>query len=307
MSQKAINVTSPVGRIVRGSLYEPSTIDAEGKPLVVKNGPNAGQPRVNYFIALAIPKGAEKHWAETSWGAEIWKVGHTTFPGIVSSPSFAWKIDDGDSQVPNKVGRKPCDNEGYKGNWIIKLSNGFAPKIYRQDGGGYVQVTDKDYIKAGYYVEAAFTVEGNGSAQQAGLYLNHSMICFRAYGPEINFGPNVNEAGFGQAPLPTGASATPLAGTVPMPQVPAAAPSYAPPVAPYAAPMPQQVVTPPPVPVVPNTGFLTPTPGVQAPPPAPAAPVAAKRMTNLATAPYEAYIAQGWTDAQLIQNGLMVA
>jgi len=51
-----VNITSPVGRIVMGSLYDPSTTDAEGKPLVVKTGPNAGQPRVNYFFALAIPK-----------------------------------------------------------------------------------------------------------------------------------------------------------------------------------------------------------------------------------------------------------
>ena len=299
MSQK-VNITSPVGRIVMGSLYDPSTTDAEGKPLVIKTGPNAGQPRVNYCFALAIPKGVEKHWAETIWGQKIWAVGHTAFPGIASSPSFAWKIEDGDSQIPNKKGRKPCDNEGFKGNWILKLSGGFAPKIYEQQGTGYAQVTQKDYIKPGYFVEAAFTVEGNNSAQQAGIYLNHSMVCFRAYGQEIQFGPNVAEAGFGAAPLPPGASATPLAGTAPLPQAPIqAAP---------AAPMP--VVQAPPVPVVPNTGFLQ-VPAVAAPPPAPpAAPVApvARQMTAAANGiPYESYRASGWTDVQLVQNGMMVA
>jgi hypothetical protein len=109
MAQK-VNITSPVGRIVMGSLYDPSTTDAEGKPLVVKTGPNAGQPRVNYFFALAIPKGAEPHWAHTPWGQQIWNVGNQAFPNAAQSPAFAWKIEDGDSQIPNKKGRKPVDN-----------------------------------------------------------------------------------------------------------------------------------------------------------------------------------------------------
>ena len=133
MSQR-VNITSPVGRIVMGSLYDPSTTDAEGKPLVVKTGPNAGQPRVNYFFALAIPKGAEPHWAHTPWGQQIWNVGNQAFPNAAQSPAFAWKIEDGDSQIPNKKGRKPCDNEGWRGHWILKFSGGFAPKVYQQEG-----------------------------------------------------------------------------------------------------------------------------------------------------------------------------
>jgi hypothetical protein len=86
-----VNITSPVGRIVMGSLYDPSTTDAEGKPLVVKTGPNAGQARVNYFFALAIPKGAEPHWAHTAWGQQIWGIGNQAFPNAAQSPAFAWK------------------------------------------------------------------------------------------------------------------------------------------------------------------------------------------------------------------------
>ena len=128
MAQK-VNITSPVGRIVMGSLYDPSTTDAEGKPLVVKTGPNAGKPRVNYFFALAIPKGAEPHWAHTPWGQQIWNVGNQAFPNAAQSPAFTWKIEDGDSQIPNKKGRKPIDNEGWRGHWILKFSGGFAPKV----------------------------------------------------------------------------------------------------------------------------------------------------------------------------------
>ncbi len=334
MSQR-VNITSPVGRIVMGSLYDPSTTDAEGKPLVVKTGPNAGQPRVNYFFALAIPKGAEPHWAHTPWGQQIWNVGNQAFPNAAQSPAFAWKIEDGDSQIPNKKGRKPVDNEGWRGHWILKFSGGFAPKVYQQEGAGYVQVTQKDFCKPGYFVEVAFSVDGNGSQSQPGVYINHSMVCFRAYGPEISFGPDVASAGFGAAPLPAGASMTPPAGAIPMPQAPAAAPAlpgapvgYAPPPVPAGvpqipgaapAPLPPggSVPTPyapvpgapAPIPVTPNPGFVQvppPAPAPMAPPPAPAAPV--RQMTAAAQGvTYEAYIAAGWSDAQLVQNGLMLA
>lgn len=309
MAQK-VNITSPVGRIVMGSLYDPSTTDAEGKPLVVKTGPNAGQPRVNYFFALAIPKGAEPHWAHTPWGQQIWNVGNQAFPNAAQSPAFAWKIEDGDSQIPNKKGRKPCENEGWRGHWILKFSGGFAPKVYQQEGAGYVQVMQKDFCKPGYFVEVAFSVDGNGSQSQPGVYINHSMVCFRAYGPEISFGPDVASAGFGQSALPAGASMTPPAGAIPMPQAPAAAPAplapagsvptpYAPvPGAPYA-----------PVPVIPNPQFVQVPPPVaapMAPPPAPAIPV--RQMTAAAQGvTYDAYVAAGWSDAQLVQNGLMLA
>ncbi len=328
MAQK-VNITSPVGRIVMGSLYDPSTTDAEGKPLVVKTGPNAGQPRVNYFFALAIPKGAEPHWAHTPWGQQIWNVGNQAFPNAAQSPAFAWKIEDGDSQIPNKKGRKPCDNEGWRGHWILKFSGGFAPKVYQQEGAGYVQVMQKDFCKPGYFVEVAFSVDGNGSQSQPGVYINHSMVCFRAYGPEISFGPDVASAGFGAAPLPAGATMTPPAGAIPLPQAPAAAPAaYAPPPLPgvpqipgaVAAPLPQGGFVPTPsapapgapapIPVTPNPGFVQvppPAPAApMAPPPAPAAPV--RQMTAAANGvPYEAYIARGWTDALLVQNGLMMA
>lgn len=353
-----VNITTPVGRIVMGDLYKGSTTDAENKPLVIKTGPNAGQPRVNFFFALAIPKEpGHTHWAHTAWGKQIWEVGCRAFPNAAQSPAFAWKIEDGDSQIPNKRGRKPCDNEGWRGCWVLKFSGGFAPKIYEQQNGGYVQLTEVGRVKPGYFAEVAFSVEGNGSQSQPGVYLNHSMVCFRAYGAEIVFGPDVNAAGFGQAPLPAGATMTPPAGAIPMPQaapgapagfpgVPGYAPApgqvptsvpavpamqapamaYAPPAAvgvpgngipaiPGAVPAPlvpggsapmhyaPAATVPAPIPVTPNPGF------VQVPPPAAAAPVGHPnnaKMTALANGvPYEAYIANQWTDAALIQNGYM--
>lgn len=338
-----LNITSPVGRIVMGDLYKGSTTDAEGKQLVVKTGPNTGKPRVNFFFALAIPKTGEPHWAHTPWGKQIWETGNRAFPNAAQSPAFAWKIEDGDSQIPNKRGRKPCENEGWPGHWIVKFSGGFAPKIYEQQNGSYVQLTEEGRVKPGYFAEVAFSVEGNGSQSQPGVYMNHSMVCFRAYGTEISFGPDVNAAGFGQSALPAGASMTPPAGAIPMPgatAMPAPGMVYAPPAGMPAAAAPGVAYAPPaglpavpgampgvpaplvpggsagmpaspaatayaPIPVVPNPGFVQ----VPPPAPAPAAPAApvGRQMTATANGlPYEAYIAQGWTDATLVQHGYML-
>lgn len=60
----------------------------------------------------------------------------------------------------------------------------------------------------------------------------------------------------------------------------------------------------------PGPGGAAPAPGTTPPPPTPAAPAPAPGgpvMTAAATATYEQYKATGWTDEQLIQNGLMVA
>lgn len=75
-----------------------------------------------------------------------------------------------------------------------------------------------------------------------------------------------------------------------------------------APPGPAGASTPPP----PGPG-AAPAPGAGAPPPpgpgavsAPPAPATAKQMTVQATTTYEEYIKAGWTDAALVQHGLMV-
>lgn len=299
MSQLAVNLTSPVGRIVMGNLYKGNDKDVDGKPRVVKSGPNAGQPTIQFFFALAIPKNpGETHWSQTAWGKQIFAVGSQAFPNAAQSPAFAWKIEDGDSAIPNKKGRKPCDTEGFAGNWILKFSSGFAPKIYRVEGSGYVPETTPDYVKPGYFVEVNFTVDGNGSQQQPGVYVNPNIVMFRAYGPEIISGPDVTACGFGQSPLPAGASTVPLASVdngfsapTPIPALPGV------PVTGGAIPS-----APPTIPVIPNVAFA----GIVAPPPPPpAAPV--RQLTALAQgATYEQLIANGWTDALLVAQGLML-
>lgn len=322
MASKAIPFTTPVGRFVWGSMYKPRTTDAEGKPLVSKSGPSAGQPREDFSFGVAIPKGAETHWSQTEWGAKIWQAGHTGFPqGQANAPTFAWKVTDGDSNVPNRKGKKPCDREGYPRHWVLSFSSSYAPRLFNSNGSKSlmrpdevpagqsappsVEVVD---LKCGYWVQVAGDVDGNNSPNQPGVYLNHRMVAFSGYGEEIVQGPDPASAGFGQAPLPAGVSATPpggmpVAAPVPVPVV-SAPPAYTPP-----APTPPVLPAAPPAPHYPILGAGAPAtvPPISAvpvpvPPPAPV-----RQMTAAAGgASYDQLIAAGWTDEMLRSNGLML-
>lgn len=282
-----INLLLPVGRLVQGSLYDANTTDAENRPLIYKTGPNTGQPRVNFYFAVAIAKGSETHWSQTEWGAQIFAVGQREFPnGQYTSPTFAWKITDGDSQIPNSKGRKPCEREGYRGHWVLNLSNGFAPTIVNADGTKHI--LEKDFVSLGDYVQVYLNADGNGSAQQPGVYLNPSIVAFSAYGDRIIVGPDPKDIGFGAASLPAGASLVPKGALASVPQVAAlvASPSI---------PAPQPAAAP-------HYGILTPPA-----PTLPAAPPVTREMTAAAGgASYDQLIAAGWTDATLVQHGLML-
>lgn len=289
------NFTTPVGRMVMGSLYKPQTTDPDGKPLMVKSGPNIGQAKVQYFFAVAIPKGAEQHWSQTPWGQIVWGVGHAAFPREAQTPHFAWKVVDGDSQVPNRKNIKPASREGYPGHWVISFASGFAPKIYNKDGTQ--AVVEPDAVKCGYFVQVNGDVDGNGSQQQPGVFINHSMVALSGYGPEISVGPDPTTAGFGQGPAPAGMMAAPVGGFAPAAPAPAAPAVYVPPAAPA-------TYTPPPVPAM----APPPPPAPVMAPPNPAFLKVAHQMTPAANgATYEAMIAAGWTDALLVQHGMMVA
>lgn len=280
MSERT-NFTTPVGRLVAGSLYKGNDKDAEGKPLAYKNGANAGKPRLDFFFALAIPKGPEEAkgpmgWMETPWGQIIRKAGESMLPHAAQLPTFAWKVRDGDSTIPNKRGRRPCEQEGHRGHWIMSFSSGFAPTVYNSDGSAVI--AEPGAVKLGYYVQVNADVGANGSQSQPGVYLNHRMVALSGYGPEIVVGPDASSVGFGGGALPPGASAVPLAGMV--------APAPAPAPAPVAA--------------TPNPAFLMPTPPVP-----PAAPAALRMSAKAGGATYEQMLAAGWTHDLLMQHGML--
>lgn len=217
-----VKVTTPVGRAVSGHPTQGRTTDVDGNPLVIKHGANAGQPKTEYYLGLAIAKRPGVDWKQESWGQQIIEVAKRDFPSLFDPATgdiwpgrnFAFKVADGDSQVPNTKGNKPCDNEGWSGNWVIHFSTSITPGFYRWDAAqGSAVPLDHD-VKLGDFFQVNFEVVGNGSAQQPGVYLNTKMVCFSGYGTEIvkSAPHNPDEAGFGQSPLPAGASAQPVGG-----------------------------------------------------------------------------------------------
>lgn len=280
MSNAAVNVTFPPGRMVWGSLYDPKTKDFEGRPLVYKTGADAGKPRNDYSFGVAIPKAGSAHWAETPWGKLIWQVGHTVSANAGQmGDNFAWKVVDGDSTVAGKRGR-PCDKPGYAGHWIVAFSSSFAPRVVNGVSGKFEALDQPGYINPGDYVQVAGNVKGNNSQGNPGILINHNVVCFSGYGERIHVGVDASQLGFATGPV-AGAQAAPVG----VPSIPGSvAPTGAPPA--------------PPAVVQPNPSFVPPVPA------APAAP--ARVMTEKANGQtYEAFIAAGWTDAQLVQHGMM--
>lgn len=228
MSTKQVfEFTTPVGRLVAGDAMKkhPAT-DDNNQPVLIKTGQNAGQPREDYYIGVAVPK-TQADWKLEPWGQKIVQAANAGFPHLIDAQGnnlnpnmpVALKVVDGDSTFPNKAGNKPCDKEGYPGHWVINAAtSGLGARLYRwsEQDGKAIPLTEGDEIKRGYYVQLNAKVDPNGSAQQPGVYITPSMLCMIAYGQEIYTGPNVDEAGFGPTgALPAGASTMPIGGTAP--------------------------------------------------------------------------------------------
>lgn len=329
----------PPGRIVQGDLYRGQDKDMQGNPRLIKTGPNAGKPTINFYFAVAIAKTRANWWEEIQiladgsqnpWGPRILAIANAGWPqGQTQNPKFAWKIEDGDSQIPNEKGRKNCDREGHSGCWILKFGSSFPPKIFDEQGSPLLEV---DLVKPGFWVEVLGSVQSNENTSKPGIYLNHNMIAFRGRDKEIISGPDPRAVGFGKAALPAHVTMAPTgtANLPPMPGAPALPPApggYVPPAATPALPpapgyVPPAAATPPAaIPVMPHAPFIAPpVPGaLPSVPAAPAAPPAAPaaypdplgapaghRMANAAGPRYDSFRSQGWTDAQLLAGGHMV-
>lgn len=291
----SVKITYPIGRLVWGSLYSPETKDFDGNPLTVKTpGPDFGKPTVRYTFGVAIAKEAGKQWWETVWGAEIHKEASASFPnGAASRPGFSFKITDGDSGEFKKGSDKAINTQpGRPGHWVLSFSSSFPPKLYATGTDGSMQqLTQEGFIKTGYYVQVAGSVSGNGNQNNPGVFLNHDMVHFSAYGEEIGSFADPTAAGFGGA-LPVGASATPIGGNFnpASPALPSATPA--------APSMPSAPASPG---AVGLAAPVAPTPPVLAP--APVVPV--DPLVQVPGAQYT--IAQcreaKWTDDQIVAQG----
>lgn len=305
---------TPPGRFIGGSLYQGSTKDDKGIAKVYKSGANAGQPRTDYSVGIAIKK-TKAHWAEEpGWGQAIWAEGHAAWPaGQAQHPSFAWKIIDGDSTIPNKKMKRPCDQEGYAGHWIIWFGGTTPPKLAVAIGTEPQWNDTPNFCMPGDIIEVKGSVVGNESSDTAGVYMNYEAVCMRAYhkdGRIQSQSIDLASAGFGAAPLPAEATAMPVGNAMApaAPPAPGAQPST--PVAPPAPAAPAPAPSAPPAPVTPNPAILgAPAPVVVPPAPVPSpvvpaapAPVSAPRMLKNGGV-YDDWIKVGWTDDLLRAAG----
>jgi hypothetical protein len=280
------DILFPVARMIGGNMYKPQRkLDNFGKPKLDKEG----KPATAFNFGIAIAKGAEQHWSQTPWGAEILKVGQAAYPKEYSAPAFAWKLTDGDSNVPNKKGNLPCNQEGYPGHWIIWFNQAWCPKLVNADGK--IQLTEPDSIVPGYFIQVFGSVKSNAPSPSPGVFLNPIAVALAGYGERIeSSGVDTAAVGFGGGALPPGASAVP-AGALVAATLNAASPFAN--VAGVSA-----------TPALPNPAFLTIPGGVPALPPA--LPPAHVMTANAAGASYEQMTGIGWTDDLLRAHGMMV-
>jgi len=284
----AVDIMTPVARLVGGHPMRTSpVIDDNDVPKLDK----LGKPRTSTYIGIAIPKMGETEWKQTAWGAQIVQVAAQDWPrGEHMAPTFAWKITDGDSPIPNKKGIAPNTREGYPGHWVINASTELSVKCYHV--GHYApheQIQNEKEIKPGDYCRVLLSVKGNGPSESPGLYMNPVLFELTRAGIEIvlSSGPSAMDAFGASAPvLPANAQVDPNV-AAPAPMAPPAAPA---PVAPPAAPAPMA----PPAGIAPAPDFLNPP----APPAAPA-PVAERFSYSGAVYTRDQLKASGWQDAQI--------
>lgn len=305
MSER-IEFTSPVGRLVAGDLWTARTEDFQGNPLTVKTGPNQGQPRQEYFVGLAIPK---NHPEWPAFHALIVQAARQGFPNLFDAAGncqrsdFAFKVTDGDSTVMNRNNSRPCDKEGYPGNWVVSMSTSLGIKVVDQSLKPILPETKA--VKRGDYIRIAGSIAPNGNATNPGVFINPSFAQFSHQGDEIVSGPDAATV-FGANPLPSapaGAVTTPgpslqpisapanvgnpTASTATAPGISTPSPVSAPaPVAPVSAP----------ANVAPAHDFLNPQPPTA---PVAPAPVVEQFLINGSVYSRDALRAAGWTDVQI--------
>ena len=205
-SQTRVNITSPVGRLVMGSLYTGYTTDAENKPLVYKNGPDAGKPRLNFSSRSPSPKPASHIGLIPNGGERFSKLEPKHFPRRIKLRPSLGRSRMGIRSFPRRRRAFPIRTKVGK---EIGSSSFQAPSLRKSIVKKARLISKRRELNLAFFVQVAFSVDGNQSTSQPGVYLNHSMVCLRGFGPEIVIGPNVEDAGFGAAPLPAGASLTP--------------------------------------------------------------------------------------------------
>lgn len=215
------------GRLVKGHpmIYTVSKDKKTGKPKTKADGITLAAATM--FICIAVPKGGEQHWNETEWGKLIWAEGQSGYPqGQWQLTDFSWKVIDGDSTEMNSNMTKPCDQEGYPGNWIVTGQTTLAVKCYIHPKYNPMDVvTDPAEIKTGDYCWVLIHVVPNnlnGPVESPGVYLNPYGFSMMRKGEEIVTGANPAAifANASAPSLPVGIPPAPVAPPVTPPDAP---------------------------------------------------------------------------------------
>src|SRR5215217_161257 len=131
---------SPTGRLVWGDPYmqRPKT-DNKG----VAKTKQDGTPMLSTDVGVAFPKNDP---ATDAFLTLLRTADRTAYPqyhdangNLLPGAVFANKITDGDSVAPNRKGKRPCDQEGYAGNWVVSFGSMFPPTCHEWDGSKWVQ------------------------------------------------------------------------------------------------------------------------------------------------------------------------
>lgn len=163
------------GRIVKGHPMTRKPVMVKDKQTGVesKQLDNMGRPVTEMYCAIAIPKNGSTDWRATPWGQKTHGLAVAAWSnGEPQNPAFSNKIDDGDSAIPNKKQKKPCDQEGYPGHWVVHCSTQFAVRCHHV--GKYdpsEQIQDEKKIKTGDYGRLLIEVKKN-TGDTPGMYMN---------------------------------------------------------------------------------------------------------------------------------------
>lgn len=300
------------GRLVQGDAHKAGAQrkDATGAPKFRKDG----NPDCPFFLAVAVPKNPAQRLiipgnpsyeeektkldaaARGAW-PNLFPAGYqrpaglqfpASLPADCSSPKFANKILDGDGF--DEDGKPNSGKPGWAGCWIVKVSNGFAPRVVEWANGWVDMTPHGRQIKPGDYVTISGDTSSNQSTQSPGMYLNVDIVSFEQEGERIvvasavdadtalgsrTGGPANPPASDPAASAHAGGTGGPAAGTAG--STTASAPPY--------------------------DGYrqdAAPPPPADAAPPPPSGPT---MMAKAGGKTFESFIAAGWSEAQLRQHG----
>ncbi len=170
---------TPVARLIHGHPLKQNvrTDEVTKQPALDK----VGQPVKEVYIGIAIPKGPEADWKETEWGKQIVAAALDAENGYdlatTKRPDFSFKVVDGDSDIPNKAGHAPNQDEHKRGNWVVHLNTRIPYNCYHV--GKYSPldaIQDANAIKLGDYVRVNIVAKGNKPSKTPGVYLNPNLL-----------------------------------------------------------------------------------------------------------------------------------